>query len=378
MMDRKEGKKIVLARYGASREDAIDNILQLEVSLFPDVTKLQQHDVLVGVRSASVSFVDLLMMSGQYQTMLPLPCVPGMEYAGVVLGVGSGVDPSKVAVGDRVLSDFLVTGPRSLGAYQAQGGWQSYAVAPDHGVHRIPEGLTFDQACNLLLNYETPYYAYIDRAKLQPGETVLITGASGAAGMAAIQVAKILGAAVIATGRSDEKLAQVKLFGADHVINTSPRDGEAGVPKFRDDVKAFTGGRGVEVVFDTVGGDVSQESMRSLAFGGRMVIVGWAENTKVAQGGGKRGSDNADRLPTNIMQMKGLYVMGSPMAIHSGREPAIRIPRLESIFKWVREGRITPFVSHTFPIAEYKRAMHAKLIGEVNGGCVLHPSDAQV
>jgi NADPH:quinone reductase len=118
------------------------------------------------------------------------------------------------------------------------------------------------------------------------------------------------------------------------VINTSPRNGEAGVPKFRDDVKALTRGRGAEVVFDTVGGDVSQESMRSLAFGGRMIIVGWAGNTTVAQGGGKRGSDNADRLPTNIMQMKGLYVMGSPMVIHSGREPDIRLPRLESIFKW--------------------------------------------
>jgi len=139
MMDSKEGKKLLLARYGQSREDAVDNILRLEVSPLPDVAKLQPHDVLVGVRSASVSFIDLLMMSGQYQTMLPLPCVPGMEYAGVVLGIGSEVDPNKAAVGDRVLSDFLVTGPRSLGSYRAQGGWQSYAVAPDNGVHRIPE-----------------------------------------------------------------------------------------------------------------------------------------------------------------------------------------------------------------------------------------------
>jgi NADPH2:quinone reductase len=188
MPDNNLGKKLVLARYGQSREDAIDSILKLEDSPLSDVTKIQPHDVLVGVRSASVSFIDLLMMSGQYQTMLPLPCVPGMEYAGVVLGIGGEVDPNKAAVGDRVLSDFIVTGPRSLGSYQAQGGWQSYAVAPENGVHRIPEGLTFDQACNLLLNYETPYYAYVNRAKLQCGETVLITGASGAAGMAAICV----------------------------------------------------------------------------------------------------------------------------------------------------------------------------------------------
>jgi NADPH2:quinone reductase len=192
------GKKLVLPRYGQSREDAVDNILKLEDFPLPDVTKLQPHDVLVGIRSASVSFIELLMMSGQYQTILPLPCVPGMEYAGVVLGVGSEVDPNKARVGDRALSDFIETGPRSLGSYQAQGGWQSYAVAPHNGVHRIPEGFTFDQACNLLLNYETPYYAYVNRAMLQSGETVLITGASGAAGMAAVQVAKILGATAIA------------------------------------------------------------------------------------------------------------------------------------------------------------------------------------
>ena len=109
MPDNNLGKKLVLARYGQSREDAVDNILKLEDSPLPEVTKLEPHDVLVGVRSASVSFIDLLMMSGQYQTMLPLPCVPGMEYAGVVLGVGSEVDPRKIAVGDRVLSDFIVT-----------------------------------------------------------------------------------------------------------------------------------------------------------------------------------------------------------------------------------------------------------------------------
>ncbi|WP_288903554.1 NADPH:quinone oxidoreductase family protein [uncultured Sneathiella sp.] len=368
-----QGKKLVLSKFGQDREDAIENILALEASPTPEVGKLQPHDVLIGIRSASVSFVDLLMLSGQYQKMPPLPCVPGMEYSGVVLATGSDVDGSNFAVGDRVLSDFLVTGPRSNGAYQGDGGWQTFAVAPEQGVHKLPDCLSFDEGCNLLLNYETPYYAFINRAQLREGETVLITGASGAAGMAAIQVAKILGADVIATGRSDKKLKQVKKFGADHVINTSPRPGEEGIPRFRDEVKALTGGRGVEVVFDTVGGEVSQEAMRSLGFGGRMVIIGWAQNTKVAKGGGKRGSENADRLPTNIMQMKGLFVMGSPMIIHSDRDPSIRIPRLESVFKWASDGLLTPVVSHSYPLEDYKRAMYAKISGEVNGGCVLNP-----
>ena len=139
----------------------------------------------------------------------------------------------------------------------------------------MPDSLLFDAGCNLLLNYETPYYVFINRAKLQARGTVLVTGASGAAGMAAVQVAELPGATVIATGRSDKQLAQVKQFGADHVINISPRDGESIIPKFREEVKALTSGRG-DVVFDTVSGDISQESMRCLAFGGRMVIVGWA------------------------------------------------------------------------------------------------------
>lgn len=362
------GQRLVLNAYGTSREHAIES-LSLEEA--PPPHALMPDEVLVRVRSASVSFIDLIMLSGQYQHMIPLPSTPGMEYAGEVAAVGDAVE--KFKVGDRVLSDFLVVGPRSSGRHQAYGGWGRYAIASENGVHGIPDGFSFDQAANLLLNYETPYYAFVDRAKLQPGEVVLITGASGAAGMAAIQVAKILGAKVIATGRSEKKLAQVLEFGADHVICTAPKDGESGIPRFRDQVKALTNGRGADVVFDTVGGEVSQESMRSLCFGGRMLIIGWAENTRVAQGGGKRGSDNADSLPTNIMQMKGLYVMGSPMVIHSGREPQIRVPRLAKIFEWVSAGLITPYVSHVYALSDFKQAMFAKAAGEVNGGCVLHP-----
>jgi NADPH:quinone reductase len=366
------GKKLILEKYGETREDAIDNILRLEAEAAPDGASLGPEDVLVGVKSAAVTFVDLLMLSGQYQTMMPLPGVPGIEYSGEVLAVGKDVRPRKLAVGDRVLSDFLITGPRSTGPYSGQGGWQSFAVAPQQGVHRIPGNLSYDAACNLLLNYETAYYALIHRAKLQPRETVLITGASGATGLAGVQVAKILGANVIATGRSDEKLAQVKAAGADHVINTSPAKAGDPIPRFRDEVKALTGGRGVEVVYDAVGGDVSQEALRSLAFEGRLVIVGWAQNTSVAKGGGKRGSDNADRLPTNIIQMKGLHVMGAPTVIHAARDPSIRPPRLNAVMQWAGEGRIAPIVSHRLPISDYRAAMHAKLSGDVTGGCVLH------
>ena len=367
------GSRLVLPRFAESPEEAIDSVLQLEEMAPPDPATLAPTDLIVAVKAASVAFIDLLMLSGQYQHVPPLPFTPGTEYAGEVVWTGPGVDPAKAKLGDPVMSDFMVVGPRSLGDYQQHGGWASYAVASQDGVHRIPAGFSFEQSCNLLLNYETAHYALVTRAKVQPGETVLINSASGATGMAAVQVAKLLGATVIATGRSDTKLAGVRSFGADHVINTATQDGASGVPRFRDDVKALTGGSGAHVVYDTVGGDVSLESMRSLRFGGRMVIVGWAANTKVARGGGKRGSENANTLPTNIMMMKGLSVMGSPMVIHSGRDPALRATRLRTVFQWVAEGRLTPFVSHTFPIEKFREALRAKLTGEVNGGCVLLP-----
>jgi NADPH2:quinone reductase len=367
-----EEKRLVLTKYGQTRQEAIDSILELQDAPLKRLRSLQSKEVLVVVKSASVSYIDLLMMTGQYHTMLPLPCVPGMEYSGEVLAIGDDVDQSNVRVGDRVLSDFLYTGPRSSGPYQSQGGWQSYAIAPEVGVHRIPKALSFDQACNLLLNYETAYYAFFNRAQLEFGETVLVTGASGAAGLAAVQVAKLLGARVIATGRSDEKLEHVKRFGADHLINTSTLDGEVSVPRFRNQVKEWTNGAGADVLFDTVGGRVSQEGMRSLAFGGRMIIVGWAENVHVARGGGMRGSGNADVLATNIIQMKGLHVMGSPMVIHSEREPDIRIPRLASIFQWVEEGLVRPYESDVVHFTNYKQAMHAKLRGDYVGNPVFH------
>jgi len=366
-------KRIMLPEYAASQEDAVNRVLQLVEMDEPDPASLGPHDVIVAVKSASVSFVDLLMMSGQYQHMVPLPCTPGMEYAGVVTAVGKEVDAQRLKVGDAVYSDIMLTGPRSKGAYQANGGWASFAIAPDYALQRVPAGFSFDQACNFLYGYETAHYALITRGKIQPGETVLINGASGATGMAGVQVAKILGAQVIATGRSRSKLELVKSFGADHVIDTSDPDNPNAVRRFRDEVKALTGGEGAHMVYDTVGGALSEECMRSLRFAGRHVIVGWAGNTNVAKGYGQRGSDNADRLPTNIIQMKGLYVMGSPMAMHAQRDMSTRTERVKDINAWAAEGRITPYVSHTAPLDNFREAMRARLQGTVTGGCVLNP-----
>ena len=338
----------------------------------PDLATLAPNDVVIAVRSASVGWVDLLMTSGQYQHAPQPPYTPGLEYAGEVAWVGA--DVRDVAIGDAVLVDGFLSGPRSSGAYRAYGGFATYAVAPAAAVHRVPRGFDFDRACNLLGNYETAYHCLVTRGRVQRGETVLVHGASGATGLAAVHIAKLLGATVIATGRSDAKLATVAAEGADHVVNVrAPDEAGGGIRAFRDDIKALTNGRGVDVVYDGVGGDISVESLRCVRFGARFLIVGWAATPFVAKGKGGRGAPNANQLPTNLVMMKGLDVLGCPTVISTVNDPASRAPRLAQILAWAETGALRPHVSHTFPLAEFKTAMRAKWNGEVTGGCVLHP-----
>jgi NADPH2:quinone reductase len=181
-----------------------------------------------------------------------------------------------------------------------------------------------------------------------------------------VQIAKLLGATVIATGRSAAKLAVVKQYGLDHaiVLDDTP---------LRDRVKALTGGRGVDVVYDGVGGELSIESLRCVRFGARYLIVGWAATPFVAAGKGGRGAPNANQLPTNLIMMKGLDVLGCPTVISTVKDPALRPPRLAQILAWARAGQLKPHVSHHFPLARFRDGMLAKWRGEVIGSCVLHP-----
>jgi NADPH2:quinone reductase len=363
------GKHVVVHELGETPLDAIENHASLEPMDAPEPATLAPRDVIIAVKSASVGWVDLLMTSGQYQHMAKPPYTPGLESAGVV--AWAGPDAPGIKPGDAVLVDGFLAGPRSHGAYQKWGGYASYVVAPAEAVHQIPGALSFDEACNLLGNYETAYHCLVARGRLSAGETVLILGASGATGLAAVQVAKLVGATVIATGRSDDKLALVKQHGADHVLNVR---GEGSTPRrFRDDVKGLTGGAGVDVVYDGVGGDTSLESLRCVKFGARFLVVGWASTPFVAQGKGQRGAPNANVLPTNLIMMKGLDVLGAPTAIATAHDPSLRAPRLARIFKWADEGKLKPYVSHVFPLHAWKDAMKAKWSGDVTGGCVLHP-----
>jgi NADPH:quinone reductase len=365
------GLRASVARLAQTREEAIEHCVELKSDGGPGVSELEADDVVVEVRSSSVSYIDLIMLTGQYHHRPRLPYTPGLEYAGVVRWAGAGV--SGLREGDRVLSDFLHTGPRSSGPHERYGGWAQYAVAKRHALFHMSDAMTFDAACNLLLNYETAYFALVTRARLQAGETVLITGATGAAGLAAVQTARILGAKVIATSRSATKLRAATQLGADHVIDLTELKAD-GAPRLRDLVKTLTGGRGADVLYDTVGGTGLTETLRCLSFGARMVIIGWAENTGVSGAGGQGGSLNPDLIPTNLIQLKNLTIMGSPMVITSQRDPKSRAERHAVIFDWLAKGLLTPHVSRAFRLEELQSAMRVRLKGEASGACVVNPN----
>lgn len=361
------GVNIVLPEFASTQAEAINDLLFLETIGFPDTNNLRSNDVVVRVKSASVSFVDFIMMTGQYQHMASPPYVPGLEFSGEIAWVGS--DVKNYRVGDKVMSDFMSVGPRSKSDYQRTGAWSTFAVAPETGIYPMPDGFSYEQGASFLANYETAYFALVKRANIQPGERVLITGASGASGMAMVQIAKILGAEVIVTGRSGKKLEQVIAAGADHALDLSSTDSESLTRTLREKTKAFTDDVGVDVVIDTVGGPIGQSVLRTLKFEGRFVIVGWASN--VSERGGRE-TFEPDRLPTNIIQMKCLQVMGSPMVIYSMANPEWRAQQVQQIMDWAAEGLLVPKVSHSFPAEDFRRAANAKFNGEVVGSCVIN------
>lgn len=361
--------RVVVKEFGEDPMEALEKHVVVEPQPPPDPASLRPTDVIVAVKAAAVHWVDLLMTSGQYQHMPKPPYCPGLEFCGEVVWVGA---EAKAKIGDSVIVDGLLAGPRSKGDYQGWGGFETYAVAPDAALVPLPKFFSFDQAASFFANFETAYHCLVACGDLQKGETVLVLGASGASGLAAVQLAKVLGATVIAAGRSKEKLAIVKSHGADHVVLTE----ENGNPRsFKDDIKAITGGRGVQVVYDAVGGATSIESLRCVDFGARFLIVGWASTPAVAKGKGQRGAPNANVLPTNLILMKGLKVLGCPMAISTHRDPTIRDERVARLLAWAESGALVPLVSATFPIAQAKEAMKAKWESRHTGGIVLHPQD---
>jgi NADPH2:quinone reductase len=376
------GQRVVIQAFGETPLDAIEHQLRIERQDPPEPATLGPSDVIVAVESCAVGWVDLLMTSGQYQHMAKPPYTPGLEYAGRVAWVGPEVE--RVGVGDRVIADGLLTGPRSLGPYQRWGGFASWAVAPAEALLPLPDDWSFDEGCNLIGNYETAYHCLITRGRLREGETALILGATGSTGLAAVHIAKLVGARVIAVGRSASKLELVREQGADEIVVVGGdalakrEDGPGGERGFKDQVKALTGGQGVDLVYDGVGGPSSVEALGCAAFGARFLIVGWASTPFVARGRGQRGAPNVNMLPTNLILMKSIDVLGCPTAIATHRDPGLRGPRLAQILAWVEAGRLRPRVAEIYALDEVHEAMRAKWESRTVGGIVLHPSTRSV
>ena len=357
------GRRVRVDALGADPADAVARHLRIEAQEPPSPGSLSPGEALVRVRAANVGWVDLLMMSGQYQHVPTPPYTPGLEYAGEVLAIGGAErsGPGGLCVGDLVFADGLETGPRSLGAWRSEGGFATYARAPLGALHRVPEGWSAEEGACFLAGAETAWHALVLRANVQPGETVLLLGATGSTGLAAVRVAKLRGARVLAVGRSEAKLAAATACGADEVI----RIGE-GTPTLREQVKAHTGGRGADVVVDAVGGPLSVEGLRAAAFGARFVLVGWAGTPDVARGG-----RDANVLPTNLLLMKGIDVLGSPAAIAAHRDPVLRARRLAAVLE--HASSLRPWVGARYPIDEVREALTVKWQGRAPGNVVLTP-----
>lgn len=364
-----EGRRVVVEALGETPLEAIDQNLKIEAQAPPRIEERGPREVVLRVRASGINWVDVIMTSGQYQHVPAPPYTPGLEMAGEILWCGPEVEGW--SVGDAVIVDGILAGPRSLGDYRRWGGFATYAVAPVEALIPKPKALSFDAAATVLGAFETAYHVLVVRGQVQAGETVLVLGASGTTGMAAVQVAKALGARVIATGRRADKLERVEQLGADHVVVTAQEDGS--MRRFRDEVKSLTDGRGVEVVHDGVGGEHSLEALRCVDFGARYLVVGWAATPLVARGKGQRGAPNANVLPTNLIMMKSLDVRGCPAVISAHRDPSLVPTRRGQIMEWVEAGKIAPHVSAHYDLDDVAEGMRAKFESRHVGMVTLRP-----
>jgi NADPH2:quinone reductase len=294
-------------------------------------------EVVVSVRAASVNFPDVLIIENKYQVKPPLPFSPGSELAGVVKQTGDGV--TNVKPGDRV---FAITG---YGAFAEEVAVDAKRLMP------IPSGMDFETASAFGLTYATSDHALRDRGDLKPGETLLVLGASGGVGLAAIEIAKIVGAKVIACASSQEKLDVCRAHGADEGINYAGED-------LRERIKALTGGKGPDVIYDAVGGPYTEPALRSIAWRGRLLVVGFA-------------AGEIPKIPLNLTLLKGCSIVGVYWGEFSRREPERFGASIHQLGAWFGAGRLRPHISATFPLARAADALKLMAARKVTGKVVL-------
>ncbi|MDP1909026.1 MAG: NADPH:quinone oxidoreductase family protein [Hyphomicrobium sp.] len=294
---------------------------------------LAPGEVRVAVHAAGINFPDVLMAAGEYQLKPPLPFTPGVEAAGDVIEVN---EAAGVAVGDRVIVKMR------------HGAYADEAVVTPSQLTPLPSTFDYAEGATFLAGHGTAYHALIDRGQVQPGEVLLVHGAGGGVGLAAVEMGKMLGATVIAAASSEEKLGVAQARGADHLVLY-------GREPFRDAVKRITDGRGADVVFDPVGGETFENSVRCIAWGARLLVIGFTGGIGLAR--------------TNLLLIKGASVLGVRAGEAVRRNPALGEVRLKALLAWAEAGKIRPNVSHRLPLENYAQAMRLlverKAIGRV-------------
>lgn len=362
------GSCALVVEYGEHQRDAVERI-SIQPQSPPASSELQDGDVVIAVKATEIVWTDTIMATGQYQHQAKLPYSPGMTYSGVVVWAS----PKALQEGIRVGESVAIAGdagPRSLGRHQKWGGCASYAVAPSQAVRKYPPSWTYGQAASFAYGYDTAYHCLIERGQVKQGESILIHGATGGVGIPAVHIAVMMGLTVIATTRSSEKIDFLKSIGVHHVIVLDDKKG------FSQAVKNLTKGKGVDVVYDGVGGDqITVESMKALCFDGRLLIVGWAATPNVAKGGGERGSPNANRVPTNLIMMKRLNVLGCPAMISAKHDPSIIPKRAKVISEWLLAGKLPPpTIAETFNLDDVKTALTVRIeSGSQTGSTIVVP-----
>ena len=281
-----------------------------------------EGQVLIQIKAASLNFPDILIVQNKYQHKPALPFVPGSEYAGVIESVGPGVTHLKVG--------------QNVACLSGTGGFGTHTLAPAALCMPLPAGFSHVDAAAFIMIYATSHHALVDRAQLKAGETVLILGAAGGVGTSAIQIAKAMGAKVIAAASSDEKCALCKSIGADETINYSTQD-------LRATLKTLTNGKGPDVIYDPVGGEYTEPAFRSIAWRGRYLVVGFAAGPIPA-------------LPFNLMLLKGASVVGVFWGDFAKKEPKANAAMMAELAAWYAKGAIKPVIDSTMPMAQLKEA----------------------
>jgi len=300
---------------------------------------ITDHQVLLEVRACGVNFPDLLIIENKYQFKPPLPFSPGGEVSGVVKTVGAKVTTLKP--GDRVL------GAPGFGGFAEEIAIDARNCVP------IPASMPFDVAAAFLFTYGTSHYALKDRAALKPGETLLVLGAAGGVGLAAVELGKAMGAKVIAAASSAEKIAVCREHGADEGIDYSQED-------LKERIKALTGGNGADVIYDPVGGDFSEQAFRSIAWEGRFLVIGFAAGP-------------IPKIPLNLVLLKGAQIVGVFWGSFTMREPGRHAANIQELMEWYAAGKLKPRISATYPFTRVAEALGDLAARRVKGKVVLVP-----